>query len=82
MSSQVKALIDRINSLEKLMQLELASADLMDDLVQDWASNMRQMSRQIVALTVTLADVISYCEQAGVDLGDLHEKALDVLKDF
>jgi hypothetical protein len=64
------------------MQLELASADLMDDLVQDWAANMRQMSRQIVALTATLADVITYCEQAGVDLGELHEKAIQVLGDF
>jgi hypothetical protein len=68
-------LINRIHSLEKLLQLELASADLMDCLLIEWASNMREMARHNIALERVIWDILNFCDQTGVTLGDLGLKA-------
>lgn len=68
-------LVHRIRSLEKLLQLELESADLMDCLLIEWAQNMRGMARHNVALENVLSDILYFCEETGVNLGDLAMKA-------
>jgi hypothetical protein len=68
-------LVNRIHSLEKLLQLELASADLMDRLLMEWATNMRNMSRHNIALEQVLWEILNFCDQTGVTLGDLGLKA-------
>lgn len=73
--TQIGELLQRVNALEKLLQLELASADLMDELLIDWANNMRMMARHNIALEVVLSDILFYLETAGVDIGDLKDKA-------
>jgi hypothetical protein len=68
-------LINRIHSLEKLLQLELASADLMDCLLQEWATNMRGMARHNIALEQVLWEIVNFCDVTGVTLGDIGLKA-------
>lgn len=68
-------LLGRIRSLEKLLQLELKSADLMDDLLHNWAGNMRGLARHNVALEEVLIEILHYCEETGVRLGHLATKA-------
>lgn len=77
--NQIGELLQRINALEKLIQLELASADLMDQLLLDWASNMRMMARHNIALENVLQDILFYCDTAGINLGNLKDKAEAVL---
>ena len=72
-------LLHRIRSLEKLLQLELESADLMDCLLIEWAQNMRSMTRHNVALEDVLVDILILCECKGVSLGDLAVKAEIIL---
>lgn len=68
-------LLSRIHSLEKLLQLEMASADLMDELLYSWAGNMRGLARHNIALEDVLLDILHYCEETGVRLGSLATKA-------
>jgi len=68
-------LVGRIRSLEKLLQLEMASADLMDDLLHNWAGNMRGLARHNIALENVLIDILHYCDKTGVQLGSLATKA-------
>lgn len=77
--NQIGEVLQRVNALEKLLQLELASADLMDALLVEWASNMRTMSRHNIALENVLSEILFFCETAGINLGDLKEKAEAVL---
>lgn len=77
--SQINELLQRINALEKLLQLELASADIMDELLIDWASNMRMMTRHNVALEVVLNDILFFLDSTGIDIGPLKEKAETIL---
>lgn len=77
--NQIGEVLQRVNALEKLLQLELASADLMDALLVEWASNMRTMSRHNIALENVLNEILFFCETAGINLGDLKEKAEAVL---
>lgn len=68
-------LVRRIHSLEKLLQLEMASADLMDDLLHNWAGNMRGLARHNIALEDVLLEILHYCSEIGVRLGNLETKA-------
>lgn len=68
-------LLSRIHSLEKLLQLEMASADLMDELLYNWAGNMRGLARHNIALEDVLLDILHYCDETGVRLGNLAAKA-------
>ena len=77
--TQINELLQRINALEKLLQLELASADLMDQLLLEWATNMRMMSRHNIALEAVLNDILFFLDAAGVDIGILNDKAVAVL---
>lgn len=70
---------ERVRSLQKLLQLELESADLMDCLLIEWAQNMRGMARHNVALENVLNEILLHCEQTGVNLGDLAFKAEMIL---
>lgn len=78
---QVLILQERNRSLEKLLQLELASADLMDECMVDWAHSMRRMARHNVAMTTALGEILFFCEQCGFNLGPLRSKA-EALLDF
>lgn len=69
----------RVQSLEKLLQLELASADLMDALLMDWAQNMRGMARHNVALETVVREMVDYCSEVGMDLGGLCDKAIRIV---
>lgn len=69
----------RNQSLEKLLQLELASADLVDEMIMNFASNMRAMSRHNIALEDVLMDILHYCNETGVQLGTLAIKAEAIL---
>jgi len=77
--TQINELLQRINALEKLLQLELASADLMDQLLLEWATNMRMMSRHNIALEAVLNDILFFLDATGVDIGILKDKAEAVL---
>jgi len=77
--TQIGEVLQRINALEKLLQLELASADLMDELLIDWASNMRMMSRHNIALEAVLNDILFFLDVVGVDIGILKDKAEAIL---
>lgn len=77
--TQIGEVLQRVNALEKLLQLELASADLMDELLIDWASNMRMMARHNIALEAVLNDILFFLDAAGVDIGPLKDKAEAVL---
>lgn len=68
-------LVGRIRSLEKLLQLEMESADLMDELLHNWAGNMRGLARHNVALEHVLWEILHYCDETGVRLGHLATKA-------
>lgn len=68
-------LVSRVQSLEKLLQLELASADLMDDMLYNFIANYRAITRHNIALESCLMDILHYCNETGVQLGSLAVKA-------
>ena len=74
-----RASLERIASLEKLLELELASADLMDILLLEWAQNMRGMARHNIALDNVLREILDYCDESGIKLNGLYEKASLIL---
>lgn len=73
--TETQQLLERIRSLQKLLELEVQSADLMDCLLIEWGQNMRGMARHNIALENILGDILHFCEQTGVSLGDLGIKA-------
>lgn len=77
--TETQQLLDMIRTLERLLQLEMQSADLMDALLIEWATNMRSLSRHNVALEDVLVDILILCECKGVSLGDLGVKAEMIL---
>jgi hypothetical protein len=73
--TETQQLLERIRILERLLQLEVHSADLMDALISEWACNMRSMARHNVALEDVLIDILILCECQDVSLGTLRNKA-------
>lgn len=72
------ALHERLKSVEKKLELELSSADLMDELLKDWAANMRDMSRHNIQLSDLLTQVMIYCDLSGIML-PMRDRMVDVL---
>lgn len=73
-----KAAHAKINALEKLLQLELASADLMDECLRDWACNMREMARHNIAVSDLLRKIILWTDLKQIDL-PMRDEAIDLL---
>jgi NTP pyrophosphatase (non-canonical NTP hydrolase) len=73
--TETQELLERIRILERLLQLEVHSADLMDALISEWACNMRSMARHNVALEDVLIDILILCDCQGISLGSLGKKA-------
>jgi hypothetical protein len=73
--TETQELLERIRILERLLQLEVHSADLMDAMISEWACNMRSMARHNVALEDVLIDILILCDCQGVSLGILGKKA-------
>lgn len=68
MNPLAQQLSKQLRDTQRLLQMELESADLMDDLLVGWSNNMRGMARHNVALTQALESLLHFCGQAGVML--------------
>ena len=72
-------LYERYQALEKELQLELASADLMDECLRDWACNMREMAKHNIRLADLLQQIMIYCDLSEINLGHFRDRIVDLL---
>lgn len=68
----------RAEALEKLLTLEQASADLMDECLKEWATNMREMARHNIALSDILQAIVVWADLTGLKL-PMRDKAIELL---
>ena len=68
----------RAQALEKTLILEQASADLMDECLKEWATNMREMARHNIQMSEVLQAIVLWADLTGLCL-PMRDKAIELL---